>query len=74
MYILKIQSSASRWLRMVSMMTLATLPLLAWYAIPLSIGLGFAIVLLLSAYTLFIRKPKKMFFHLYFGYCLFMYL
>ena len=58
MYILKIQSSASRWLRMVSMMTLATLPLLAWYAIPLSIGLGFAIVLLLSAYTLFIRKSK----------------
>lgn len=40
-------------------MTLATLPLLAWYAIPLSIGLGFAIVLLLSAYTLFIRKSKK---------------
>lgn len=58
MYILKIQSCASRWLRMVSMMTLATLPLLAWYAIPLSIGLGFAIVLLLSAYTLFIRKSK----------------
>ena len=58
MYILKIQSNASRWLRMVSMMTLATLPLLAWYAIPLSIGLGYAIVLLLSAYTLFIRKSK----------------
>lgn len=58
MYILKIQSNASRWLRMVSMMTLATLPLLAWYAIPLSIGLGFTIVLLLSVYTLFISKSK----------------
>ena len=59
MYILKIQSRASRCLRMVSMMTLATLPLLAWYAISLSVGLGFAIVLLLSAYTLFISKSKK---------------
>ena len=59
MDILNIQSDTPLCLlRTLSMLTLATLPLLAWYAIPLSIGLGFTIVLLLSIYTIFIRKFK----------------
>lgn len=41
-------------LRYVSMFILATLPILGWYEIPFPVGLGYAIVLFLSAYTIFI--------------------
>ena len=58
MDILNIQSNAPKWLRMISMVTLATLPLSAWYATSFSVGLGFTIVLFLSVYSIIIRISK----------------
>lgn len=51
-----LHSKSSLWLRKLSMFVLATLPMLAWYKIPFPVGLGYALVLILSAYTIFIRK------------------
>ena len=39
-------------LQKISMALLAGLPLLAWYAIPFPVGLGYALVLFLSAYSI----------------------
>ena len=39
-------------LQKISMALLACLPLLAWYAIPFPVGLGYALVLFLSAYSI----------------------
>ena len=41
-----------------SMAILATLPLLAWYKIPFPVGLGYALVLFLSIFTIFIKSFK----------------
>ena len=68
-----IQSYASLWLRKLSMAILATLPLLAWYKIPFPVGLGYALVLFLSAYTIFIRRFKVNVFTSMF-WCLFVYI
>lgn len=48
--------SKPRGLQKLSMVILATLPLLAWYKIPFPVGLGYTLVLFLSAYTIFIRS------------------
>ena len=58
MDILNIQSSVPKYRRIISMATLATLPLSAWYAIPFPLGLGLAIVLFLSVFTIFIRRKN----------------
>ena len=42
----------TQWLHKLSMALLATLPLLAWYKIPFPVGLGYALVLFLSVYTI----------------------
>lgn len=68
-----IQSYARPWLRKLSMAILATLPLLAWYKIPFPVGLGYALVLFLSAYTIFIRRFKVNVFTSMF-WCLFVYI
>ena len=57
MAIFTIQSYAPKWLRMTSMLILATIPLSAWYAISFSVGLGLTIVLFISIYT--ITREKK---------------
>lgn len=41
-----------------SMAILATLPMLAWYAIPFPVGLGYALVLFLSVYTIVKNRFK----------------
>lgn len=48
----------SQWLQKLSMLILAVLPLLAWYKIPFPVGLGYALVLFLSVYTIFISLFK----------------
>lgn len=48
--------SKPRGLKKLSMVILAILPLLAWYKIPFPVGLGYTLVLFLSAYTIFIRS------------------
>lgn len=48
--------SKPRGLQKLSMVMLATLPLLAWYKIPFPVGLGYTLVLFLSAYTLFVMS------------------
>lgn len=40
------------FIKKVSMLLLALLPMLAWYAIPFPLGLGYALVLFLSVYTI----------------------
>lgn len=50
-----IKSTSNTFLRKVSMALLALLPLLAWYKIPFPVGLGYAILLFLSAYTIIRR-------------------
>lgn len=57
MAIFTIQSYAPKWLRMTSMLILATIPLSAWYAISFSVGLGLTNVLFISIYT--ITREKK---------------
>ena len=52
---LDIHSTAPLWLRKVSMTIFAMLPLLAWYKIPFPVGLGYALVLFLSAFTIIRR-------------------
>ena len=47
--------SKPRRLQKLSMLTLSALPLLAWYKIPFPVGLGYALVLFLSAYTIFVK-------------------
>ena len=61
-----------RGLQKLSMVILATLPLLAWYKIPFPVGLGYALVLFLSAYTIFIRSFRINVFPTIF-WCLFTY-
>lgn len=54
-----IQKESGQSLKKLSMWLLALLPILAWYAIPLlSFGLGYAIVLFLSVYTIAKRQFK----------------
>lgn len=65
-------SRNSSWFHKLSMAILATLPLLAWYKIPFPIGLGYALVLFLSAYTILIRSFKFNVFPPIF-WCLFIY-
>lgn len=48
-------SSNNTFLRKASMVLLAMLPLLAWYKIPFPVGLGYALLLFLSAYTIIRR-------------------
>ena len=43
-------------LKKVSMFLLALLPLLSWYKIPFPVGLGYALLLPLSVYAIFINK------------------
>ena len=64
--------SKPRGLQKLSMFILATLPLLAWYKIPFPVGLGYAFVLFLSAFTIFIRLFKFNVFPPIF-WCLFIY-
>ena len=45
-------------LQNISMALLAALPILAWYKIPFPVGLGYALVLFLSAYIIFQRDFK----------------
>lgn len=52
------RSTSGQGFRKLSMAILATLPLLAWYKIPFPVGLGLALVLFLSAYTIVIRSFK----------------
>ena len=49
---INIQSNCKPWLRKVSMMILALLPILAWYEIPFPVGLGYTLILFLSAYII----------------------
>lgn len=58
MDILELKRPSIYWLRTFSMLVLAALPLLAWYRIPFSVGLGYALVLLLSAYSIVINSFK----------------
>lgn len=53
-----IQGKSKTRLRKLSMAVLAILPLLAWYAIPFPVGLGYAIVLFLSAYTIAVNNSR----------------
>ena len=62
----------SPWLQKISMAILATLPLLAWYKIPFPVGMGYALVLFLSAYTIFIKSFRFNVFPPIF-WCLFIY-
>lgn len=50
------RNTSRQGFRKLSMAILATLPLLAWYKIPFPVGLGLALVLFLSAYTIVIRS------------------
>ena len=52
------RSTSRQSFRKLSMAILATLPLLAWYKIPFPVGLGLALVLFLSAYTIVVRSFK----------------
>ena len=47
-----INTHKSSFMNKLSMFILALLPILAWYKIPFPVGLGFALVLFLSAYTI----------------------
>ena len=49
---INIQSNCKPWLRKVSMMILALLPILAWYEIPFPVGLGYTLILFLSTYII----------------------
>ena len=49
---INIQSNCKPWLRKVSMMILALLPILAWYKIPFPVGLGYTLILFLSTYII----------------------
>lgn len=47
-----ISTNSSSFICKLSMAILAILPMLAWYAIPFPVGLGYALVLFLSVYTI----------------------
>lgn len=51
-YMLKKNTAKKPFYIKFSMVLLATLPLLAWYKIPFPIGLGYALMLFLSSYTI----------------------
>lgn len=53
-----IKNGANSELRIISMLTLATLPILGWYEIPFPVGLGYAIVLFLSTFSIALRGFK----------------
>lgn len=53
-----IHGNTSLGLRKISMLVLAILPLLTWYALPLPTGLGTTIVLFLSIYTIMNKNFK----------------
>ena len=53
-----ISTNSSSFICKLSMAILAILPMLAWYAIPFPVGLGYALVLFLSVYTI-VRNSFK---------------
>lgn len=72
---INIQSNCKLWLRKVSMMILALLPILAWYKIPFPVGLGYTLILFLSAYIIVrnnfkINVVPKIFWFLFVYVCL----
>ena len=52
------QSRINLQRRKISMLLLATLPILAWYKIPFPVGLGYALVLFISAYVIVKQNCK----------------
>lgn len=48
-----IQSPAKPWLRKVGMLIFILGPILAWYKIPFPVGLGYALILFISAFAIF---------------------
>lgn len=53
-----LQKESGQLMKKLSMGLLALLPILAWYAIPFPVGLGYAMVLFLSVYTIVLRQFK----------------